>query len=507
MATMMKHYYEQDSCYDPNSFGFDQFQPMQYTINHPIFNAQNELLNSQNKIMEQMTSICDMVGQYMQKKEEDKRIAEDQAAKDQYWNIPICYNDDEDEYSLATQEYLKKFSSAITPDLPKSDSLIMEDDHLDTIPETESNELIKSSVEDLVHTPSESDGISKGECDLPVYDDFSSKKDEGLILIKISEKGVDTDILHEKLLNVNLLIANIEALKDNPIPSSNFVIKSPSTFPNSFLEETNTFDNSLTESETFLFNMEEISSGSTTTRSDYSLPDYEPFYLNDGHIEEKSSGRYPDFEDSRAHGNGYQERDKPKAKPDETEHEIGKSAKFQISIECSSSINDDCSSSSTNNDCSTSTTSAKSMMDLNDLVKKEVRDRFSGAVETFTRWNLSSSGLHTNHPRHRSSEHVTSSKDVHADTDRGRISRNGNTSKRAVMSSSSRPTSSGEPIDSRSKRLGSCSGRISTTQRLHSQHGFESKSSSFAHPISSKSGRDDPLQSFELLTISIRKRK
>ncbi|GJW33643.1 hypothetical protein Tco_0053675 [Tanacetum coccineum] len=86
---MNEDYYEQDSCYDPNSFGFDQFQPLQYTVNHPIFNAQNslfnsqnEFLNSQNKIMEKMTSICDMVGQIMQKKEEEKRIAKEQAAKD-----------------------------------------------------------------------------------------------------------------------------------------------------------------------------------------------------------------------------------------------------------------------------------------------------------------------------------------------------------------------------------------------------------------------------------------
>ncbi|GKB14389.1 hypothetical protein Tco_0848312 [Tanacetum coccineum] len=57
------------------------------------------LLNFQNEIMEQMTSICDMVGQYMQKKEEDKRIAEDQAAKDRYWKILICYDDDDDEES------------------------------------------------------------------------------------------------------------------------------------------------------------------------------------------------------------------------------------------------------------------------------------------------------------------------------------------------------------------------------------------------------------------------
>ncbi|GJZ84582.1 hypothetical protein Tco_0649921 [Tanacetum coccineum] len=110
--------------------------------------------------------------------------------------------------------------------------------------------------------------------------------------------GIDTDILltikddilHEKLLNVNLLIANIEALKDNPVPSSDIMTKSSSTSLNLFLEETNTFDNSLTESETFCFNLEEISSGSTTTHSDYSLPDYEAFYLNDDHIKEKSSG-------------------------------------------------------------------------------------------------------------------------------------------------------------------------------------------------------------------------
>ncbi|GJV91594.1 hypothetical protein Tco_1539407 [Tanacetum coccineum] len=32
--------------------------------------------------MEQMTSICDMVGQIMQKKEEERRIVEEQAAKE-----------------------------------------------------------------------------------------------------------------------------------------------------------------------------------------------------------------------------------------------------------------------------------------------------------------------------------------------------------------------------------------------------------------------------------------
>ncbi|GKC56298.1 hypothetical protein Tco_1083896 [Tanacetum coccineum] len=79
-------------------------------------------------------------------------------------------------------------STAITPDSPKTDSLIMEDKHLDTILETESDEFIKSSVENLVPTPSESEDASDGECDLPICtfsnplfdidDDFTSSDDE-----------------------------------------------------------------------------------------------------------------------------------------------------------------------------------------------------------------------------------------------------------------------------------------------------------------------------------------
>nr|GFD27695.1 hypothetical protein [Tanacetum cinerariifolium] len=42
--------------------------------------------------------------------------------------------------------------------------------------------------------------------------------------------------------------------------------------------------------ENFCFDLEEISSGSTTTDSDISLPDYEVFYFDDDHIKEISSG-------------------------------------------------------------------------------------------------------------------------------------------------------------------------------------------------------------------------
>ncbi|GKF38717.1 hypothetical protein Tco_0118778, partial [Tanacetum coccineum] len=72
------------------------------------------------------------------------------------------------------------------------------------------------------------------------------------------------------MLNVNLLIANIEALKDNPASSSDVMTKSFSISLNLFLEETNTFDNSLPEAETFCFDLEKNSSGSTTTHADFS---------------------------------------------------------------------------------------------------------------------------------------------------------------------------------------------------------------------------------------------
>ncbi|GKE73254.1 hypothetical protein Tco_1535295, partial [Tanacetum coccineum] len=79
------------------------------------------------------------------------------------------------------QQILERTSfDAITPDFPITDSLSMGDEHLSTIPETESDELIKSSVENLVPTPSESEDLSKdlsdieSECNMPVCDDFTT---------------------------------------------------------------------------------------------------------------------------------------------------------------------------------------------------------------------------------------------------------------------------------------------------------------------------------------------
>nr|GEZ26344.1 hypothetical protein [Tanacetum cinerariifolium] len=107
---------------------------------------------------------------------------------------------------------------------------------------------------------------------------------------------IENDVLREKLLNVNLLISKIEALNANPISSSDCKTKSCSTYLNSLLEETTNFDNSLPEFEIFCFDVEEISSGSTTTPPDISLPEYEVFH--DDHVKEISSGSPTTHSDS-----------------------------------------------------------------------------------------------------------------------------------------------------------------------------------------------------------------
>ncbi|GJT93694.1 hypothetical protein Tco_1082539 [Tanacetum coccineum] len=201
--------------------------------------------------------------------------------------IPICYDDDDDEYSFATQEYLKKFSSAITPDLPKSDSLIMEDKHLDTIPESESDELIKSSVEDLVHTPSESDGISKSECDLPVCDDSSPKKDEVLDDIISIPPGSGNDHFNAESSLIDSVLN-----RDNAIylpPKDDFFSRGVRRLPPHLLTlswRRLTFLIILyqTSPETFpsfCFPIDvRKSSGNPTSYTDLSLLDYEAFFCD-----------------------------------------------------------------------------------------------------------------------------------------------------------------------------------------------------------------------------------
>ncbi|GKF18655.1 hypothetical protein Tco_0063573, partial [Tanacetum coccineum] len=97
----------------------------------------------------------------------------------------------------------------------------MGDEQLSTIPETESNELIKSSVENLVPIPSESKDFSdiKSECDVPVCDtfttflnllfdaddDFSSSDDESF-----SDEDVPKEIYSNPLFDEEIISTKID---------------------------------------------------------------------------------------------------------------------------------------------------------------------------------------------------------------------------------------------------------------------------------------------------------
>nr|GFA23666.1 hypothetical protein [Tanacetum cinerariifolium] len=333
---------------DSYSLGFDQPQPPQ----SPVINQPPQELNIQemedlkHQYLDELKRLsnleyCDEImiaelienfnGMSIEIRKKEKLLQQEQWA---YLSThpskrltSFCYDDDDD------------YDSAITPILSTEepvDSLSMGDEHLDTIPATESDEVIKSSVEDLVPIPSESEGIPEHMCNVPFHDnyppldvskdqfeDFSKSNNEvsstdkdsfsidnidyiealppdsELVSSEVMEivipevGGIDNDIpltikddnLRNKLLNVNLLIATIEALNDNPTPSSDCKTKSSSTSLNSLLEETNTFHNSLPEFENFYFDLGEISSGSTTTHSDISLSEYVSFIFNLTHEE------------------------------------------------------------------------------------------------------------------------------------------------------------------------------------------------------------------------------
>nr|GEU46856.1 hypothetical protein [Tanacetum cinerariifolium] len=197
----------------------------------------------------------------------------------------------------------------------------MRDEHLDTIPAMESNEVIKSSVEDLISIPSEFEGIPDTMCDVHLVnnptlleakdhfeialnsnDDISSSDNDSLYkenieyieasphdsevvsleaikIVTLEVEEIEDDNLREKLLNVYLLIANIEALKDNPTQSSEFLTNDSTTTHS---------DISLPDYEAFSFNndhIKEISSGSTTTHSDISLSEYDSFIFDLTHKE------------------------------------------------------------------------------------------------------------------------------------------------------------------------------------------------------------------------------
>ncbi|GKD00258.1 hypothetical protein Tco_1170532 [Tanacetum coccineum] len=137
-----------------------------------------------------------------------------------YHNHDIFYDGDDDgelfpDEVKRIQKILERTSfDAITPDFSITDSLSMGYEHLSTIPETESDELIKYSVENLVPTPSESEDLSdiKSECNVPVCDDFTT----------ISNPLFDADN--------DFSSSDDESFSDEDVPKENFKIYSNPLF-------------------------------------------------------------------------------------------------------------------------------------------------------------------------------------------------------------------------------------------------------------------------------------
>nr|GFC62516.1 hypothetical protein [Tanacetum cinerariifolium] len=118
----------------------------------------------------------------------------------------------------------------------------MGDEHLDTIPATELDEFIKSSVENLIPIPSESEGIPDHMCDEPFIDnspppdvskdqiedsyesneEFSSTDDDSFPFDNIDyveASPPDSELVSSEVMEIVIPeVGGIEASNDNPIP-------------------------------------------------------------------------------------------------------------------------------------------------------------------------------------------------------------------------------------------------------------------------------------------------
>nr|GFB28786.1 hypothetical protein [Tanacetum cinerariifolium] len=133
--------------------------------------------------------------------QEEKKIKEDQAANARYSKILACCDDDDD------------YNFTITPNEPV-DSLSIGDEHLNTITATESDEFIKSSVENLVPNPNESKG--ENGCDVPAcfttflnihFDadyDFYSVNDQSLFDEDFSKEIYSNPLFDEEIISMKI---------------------------------------------------------------------------------------------------------------------------------------------------------------------------------------------------------------------------------------------------------------------------------------------------------------
>ncbi|GJU02435.1 hypothetical protein Tco_1112773 [Tanacetum coccineum] len=166
----------------------------------------------------------------------------------------ICYDDDDDEEStIPLNEIISQIPPSIAiilvlPTMEPEDSLIMGDENLSTIPEKESDEFIKSSVEDLVPIPSESEDTSDNdsECDLPFCDDSFPLDILGGNYVTFSNPLFDA--------NDDFTSSDDESLPEEDVPKENFKIYSNPLFEfddEYISSDVNSLFNELNEDECF----------------------------------------------------------------------------------------------------------------------------------------------------------------------------------------------------------------------------------------------------------------
>nr|GEZ42176.1 hypothetical protein [Tanacetum cinerariifolium] len=230
-----------------------------------------------------MASMCEMFGQFIQKKHE-----EEQAANARYWKIPACCDDDDD------------YNFALTPNEPVN-SLSMVDEHLNTISATESDEFIKSSVKNLVPNPSESEGESG--CDVPacfttfsqvLFDadyEFDSSDDQSLYDEDVPEKIFSNPLFEEEIIPMKIDQHHFNAESD--------LIESRLNYDSSIIPSSSKIDFLLDEFAGELTLLKSISPGINETDCD---PE-EDIHLIERLLYDNSSSRPPEeflFQNSNA---------------------------------------------------------------------------------------------------------------------------------------------------------------------------------------------------------------
>nr|GEX95322.1 hypothetical protein [Tanacetum cinerariifolium] len=291
--------------YNSNSSGFDQSQPPQFPVIHQppqetsikILHDQENAINSVQTFLrkfnhysffetpkvlllawDRVFKIKDAFGNKQYKPEDiqelfrkllnDVQNIHEELAEyidTPSWNHLAFYNDGEDDD--------EDYAIVITPDFLITDSLIMGDEHLDTIPEKESDEFIKSSVETLSNHEAVIHEMSFKTYSNPLFNldeeiisiefnpihnedlDFNPKNDRFDTESYLLESLLNRDTLMASSLKIDSLLAEF-ADNSSPRPLEEFVSKnsnadiksfSPSPIPikdsDSLMEEIDLFLN------------------------------------------------------------------------------------------------------------------------------------------------------------------------------------------------------------------------------------------------------------------------